>query len=192
MRKGKRFRKTKKTAMLLVSLIMVLTVAVGGSLAYLVTKTDPVENSFTVEQIPIKVEETFNGKKKEDVKIKHLGGENGRDAYVRAAIVVNWVDSSGNVCAQAPKEGVDYEIQMGKDWKKVDGYWYYNDKLEAKAATTNLIETCRQKALNSGYQLSVEILAQSIQADGVRTDSNQTVTPIEEAWGRTAASFGIN
>ena len=185
MRKGKRYRKTKKPAMLLVSLIMVLTVAVGGSLAYLVTKTDPVENTFTVEQVPITVDESFSGSTKSDVKIKHKGdSETGRDAYVRAAVVVNWVDGEGNVYNQKPVKGTDYTLEMNNDsWAEKKGYWYYLKPLAPGKETAALVKEC--KDLNTapdGYQLSVEILAQSIQADGVDPDGN---APVKLAWGVT-------
>lgn len=44
---SKRKRRINKTGTLLLSLLLVVTMAVGGTVAYLITKTPDVKNSFT-------------------------------------------------------------------------------------------------------------------------------------------------
>lgn len=193
MYRGKRYKRTnKKPILLLVSMILVLTVAVGGSLAYLVTQTGIVQNSFTVQQVPIEINETFNGKEKSNVTIKNISdedggtGDPGTDAYIRAAVVANWVDKEGNVYGQAPEFEEDYVFKTpSKMWiLSDDGYYYYKEAVEAGESTEVLMDTCiSRKDAPVGYTLSVEILAQSIQANG----PDGTESAIYKAWGASAA-----
>ena len=53
---------TAKLTVLLVSLALVLCVAVGGTLAWLVTKSEPVVNTFTYGDINIALQETDTNK----------------------------------------------------------------------------------------------------------------------------------
>ena len=50
----------KKIVALVLVCVLVFGIAVGGTLAWLVTKTNPVVNTFTVGDINIKLEETTN------------------------------------------------------------------------------------------------------------------------------------
>lgn len=49
---------SKKAVVLLLAVVLVFGCAVGGTVAWLVTSTDPVENTFTFGNIDIKLEET--------------------------------------------------------------------------------------------------------------------------------------
>ncbi len=69
MYKGKRCKSTKNI-WLMASVVMILAVAIGGTVAYIATSAGPVENTFTLGQVPITVVETFDGDVKNDVKIK--------------------------------------------------------------------------------------------------------------------------
>ena len=62
----------KKTEILVVSLCMVLTAVVTGSLAYLKSETLPVENTFELVEVPNEVYETIKGNVKKDVYLVHL------------------------------------------------------------------------------------------------------------------------
>ena len=88
---GKRVMKTKKTVAL-VALLVLLCCTVAGTVAYLVTSTDPVTNTFTPASVTTEVEEEFDGTTKSDVQIKNTGDI---DAYIRAAIIINWADKQG-------------------------------------------------------------------------------------------------
>lgn len=48
----------KKTMLMVTSLALVLVCAIGGTLAWLTAKTDPVQNTFTTSDIEITLEET--------------------------------------------------------------------------------------------------------------------------------------
>ena len=188
---------SKRAVALLVCLVLALTAAVGGTLAHVFTKTDPVENTFTPAQVSCAVVETFENNVKEAVSIRNTGNA---DAYIRVAVVVTFKSESGNVYAQAPVPGTDYTITYLDDtgWLEgSDGFWYYcypvactDDAATAADETLTgiLIDEAvvlEGAAVPDGYYLSVEIVASAIQASpakvavqqwGVTVDENGTVT----------------
>lgn len=187
MYKGRRYRrKNKKPILLLVSVILVLTVAVGGTLAYLVTQTEDVNNTFIVQQVPIEVtgKETIKNISDED---GDSNSDPGTPAYIRAAIVANWVSFENKtldenvVYSQKP----DVYAKLGKDWVEgTDGYYYYTKVVEAGYETTSLSCSSPVTGRPDGYIFSYEIMAQSIQANGIDSEGK---TPVELAWGVEAA-----
>lgn len=161
---GKRVMKTKKPVAL-VALLVLLCCTVAGTVAYLVTSTGPVTNTFTPASVTTEVVETFANGVKSDVKIKNTGNI---DAYIRAAIIVNWADKDGNVSA-TPVEDGDYVIKYDSSntWKKIGDYWYYTKPVAADSLTEKaLIESCAPVAGKApeGYDLQVTILADGIQS----------------------------
>lgn len=180
---GKRVMKTKKPVAL-VALLVLLCCTVAGTLAYLVTSTNSVTNTFTPAHVSTAVDETFDGTTKSNVKIQNTGNI---DAYIRVAVVANWIDEDGNVYGgAAPAETTDYTISYNKaDWKLIDGYWYCKTVVQVGSETPALIESCSKTstaAVPEGYDLQVTILADGIQADGVGSNGK---TPMEDAWGVT-------
>lgn len=187
MYKGKHASETKlpkKTIILLAAFLLIFTVTAGSTLAYLVVSTPSVENIFLPTSLSGEVkEDPFDKVTKKDVYVDVQGDV---DAYVRAAIVVTWKNSTtGAVHITKPVEGTDYTIEYGTGWteKKADGFYYYTSKVNAGGQTTNLIDTCvvNEAAPAEGYTLSVEILTQGIQAEPAQA--------VVDAWGATAAGY---
>ena len=181
MKHGKReMPRNKKGLTALVALVLIFCCAVGGTLAWLTTKTDPVTNTFTPAHVTTAIYENgeekngagFIGEAKTDVKVKNTGNT---DAYIRAAIIFNWADASGNVYGKAVTAD-DYTIVINKtDWTKgADGFYYYNSSVEPGVLTSNLIESCtpQDEKAPEGYALQVTILADGIQAKGITGATN--------------------
>ncbi len=177
---GKRVMKTKKPVAL-VALLLLLCCTVAGTLAYLVDSTDPVTNTFTPAHVSTEVNEDFDGITKRNVTIKNTGDI---DAYIRAAIIINWADKQGNISA-TPVNDSDYEMTLGSGWVKIGDYYYCKTTTVHGASTAPLIISCAKTpsaAVPDGYDLQVTILADGIQADGVGSNGK---TPMEDAWGVT-------
>lgn len=161
----------RKSFLMLFSLVLILVFAVGGTIAYIVTNTGNVENTFTPGQVACEVLEQTNNGVKSDVKIKNTGNT---DAYIRAAIVVTWKDENGNISATQPRRGdssddMDYTMNLGlDDWfLGADGYYYYKSPVVPDGNTGILITNCQvsgKAEIPDGYYLSVEILADAIQS----------------------------
>ena len=170
----------KRSGILLAAVIVLLAGAVGGTWAFLVAQSEPVQNNFTYAHVRCTIDEEFDGTTKSDVQIQNTGDI---PAYIRARIVVTWKDASGNVSA-VPVKDSDYTMTMGTGWTKgTDGYWYCNTAVDAGGETPVLITKCEKKGnAPKDYNLSVEILA-----DAIQSEPESAVT---EAWGYnpTAAS----
>lgn len=174
-------RKLNKWAVvLLVCLVAFATASAGVTLAYLFTATDPVENTFTPARVSCHVVESFADNVKQNVRIQNTGNTN---AYIRAAIVVTWKNSNGEVYAATPQKDTDYSIALNLEdgWAEgKDGFYYYNQKVapvtecghEADSSCENcctgvLIASCslaNGAAIPNDYHLSVEIVASAIQS----------------------------
>lgn len=153
---------------MLVSLIALLVVFVGTTIAYLFMRTDSITNTFTPTSTSITIVEKNEGGVKNNVTVKNTGEIK---AYIRATVVVTWKDESGNVYGTKPEENTDYTwtIPNNNNWVKgSDGFYYYKEPVDPNASTDVLLTACKLKEgvePPDGYNLSVEILAQAIQAE---------------------------
>lgn len=159
-------RRNKKAWLLLIAVAAMLLAVVGGTVAYLVTRTNPKVNTFTPSKVACLVEETFKNNVKSNVQVKNTGDT---AAYLRAAVLVTWQDASGNVLGTAPVAGQDYSITMpaSDKWAQAnDGFWYYSEAVAPGAYTEALIGECKplKAAPQAGYTLHVEIVASAIQS----------------------------
>lgn len=165
-----------RTVMVALALVLVLGLAIGGTIAYLVTNTGSIANTFTPAKVTTSVEEEFKNNVKNNVTIKNTGDT---DAYIRAMVVVTWQDKDGNVYATAPAADTDYTVTWTMaDWvKSDDGYYYYTKKVAPANLTDVLLTGCQpvEAAPAEGYHLVVEILAEGIQAE--------PASAVGEAWG---------
>jgi len=190
--------KINKKTMLLLSLMVILLVGVGSTVAFLIAHADAVVNTFTPSAVTCEVlEDPFNGVTKTNVKVQNTSEIN---AYIRAEIVVNWKNDAGEVYGAEPKAGADYSIDVPKDtgWFEKGGFYYYENAVDPKDTpddkdkTGVLINSCTPVAdrAPAGYYLSVEIIASAIQADGVSDGQGEPGLVKDEpavtnAWGVT-------
>lgn len=163
----------KRSGILLAAVIVLLAGAVGGTWAFLVAQSEPVQNNFTYAHVSCTIDEKFENGVKSDVKIQNTGDI---PAYIRARIVVTWKDASGKVSA-VPVKDSDYTMTMGTGWTKgTDDYWYCKTAVDAGEKTPVLITKCEKKGnAPKDYDLSVEILADAIQSEPANA--------VKEAWG---------
>ena len=186
-----------KKSIIIASVMLLLLVTVGTTLAYIFTETKPVENTFEPSKVSCAVVENDSDPvsggiqkidKKSNVRIKNTGDT---DAYIRVAVVVNWMNEAGTkVWATKPVEGTDgdYTItyNLSNGWfNGGDGFYYYNTPISPDKHTEELIKSA---SLNTGitapvgtdntqYYLSIEIVASAIQS------TPETV--VENQWGIT-------
>lgn len=168
----------RKSITLAILVVLLLTFAVSGTIAYITTKTDPVKNVFTPAKVDTEISEDFDKETKSRIQIVNNGNI---PVYVRVAIVGNWVDANGNIVK--PWEGtVDYDEST---WTLKDGYYYYNTAIAAQNTTddtdktTNLLKTPIKTTSNDGLTLVVTVIHQSIQTEPAQalTDANWGWTP---------------
>lgn len=150
-----------KLILLLALVVAVLMGTVGGTVAYLVTSTDPVENTFTPAEVTTEIDEEFDGKVKSNVKITNTGDI---PVYVRAKVVGNWCDAQDNIVAPWT-DNISYNET---NWKKVGEYWYHKGAVAPNASTANLFGSYSYKSAeipDGADHLVLDVLHQSIQAE---------------------------
>ena len=180
----KRVRKfNKKVATVVALCVCIALCCVAGTVAYLISRTDPLDNVFVPAKVTCEVDESFSNGVKSDVKVRNTGDVN---AYIRATVVVTFVSSDNKVYANAPIEGAHYSVVWSNNkWKKgTDGFWYYSNPVAPNSTTTNLIEEATEISTPDGYSLNIQIIATAIQSD--------PDTAVQNAWGITPVNGTIN
>jgi len=104
--------------------------------------------------------------------------------FVRVAVNGYYVkDADGKQEIVEPWDG---EITIGTDWfEGSDGFYYYKKAIAPGASTSDLLgaDITLTKG-DDGKYLVVNVLHQSIQADGMTTDENDNTVPVVTAeWG---------
>ena len=160
-------KKQKKVVSLLLSIALLLTLATGGTLAYIVTKSAMAQNQFVAGYVTSSVNN--NGT---------VTNNGNVDAYIRAAVVVNWMDGSGNVYGIKP----DYTLTVNSGWVENGGFYYYTSAVAPDATTeaAPVTVTVNGTAPSSAYSLCIQIVAEAIQAGG-DTDSGN-IPAYQDAW----------
>lgn len=175
-------KNNRKATLVVVLVAVILAASVGGTLAYLATKTDALENIFQPVKVSSAVVETMSNDKltKSDVAIQNTGDI---PAFIRAAVVITWQDDEGNVLGKLPVAGTDYTITYSTSSKwttnQNDGFYYYTEAVASGATTETLISSIVVKgpAPEAGYTLHVEVIGSAIQASGITE-----ATSYEDAW----------
>lgn len=175
-----------KALLLIASLAVLLTATVGSTAAWLVSKPAAVENDFVPGKVACQVLEKFDTESgtsvKRNVRVKNTGNT---DAYIRVLLVFTWKDKDGNIFSNKPQEGKDYQINKNlTDWIKQESdagaYFYYKKPVAPGAETVELIDSLRQTPgvtgpENGKYKLSVDILADAVQANPPEA--------VKDSWG---------
>lgn len=173
-----RYRIPVRSLILLLTLVLLIGSGIGMTVGFLSTRTEPVQNDFTYGKVSCEVLETFGKENnryiKRDVRIKNTGNTS---AYIRVLLVFTWKDEKGNVYVNKPQINEDYQINpdISNDWSTYQNSigtfsYYYKYPVAAGEETPNLIDSLRQTPgvvgpENGKYALSVEIVADAVQAE---------------------------
>ena len=174
----RRKRRSKKTGTLFLSLLLVATMVVGGTLAYLFTNTEPVENIFTPSYVSCSVTEEFNGTIKSNVNVTNTGNI---DAYIRVKLVTYRVNDEGQHIGGTASLPT---FTLGANWVLYDGYYYYTLPVAPRERPkTNLTDSMKLVGsyddADGGKQV-IEVMAEAIQS--------VPENAVKAAWG---AGFSI-
>lgn len=158
-----RKRRTSKAGAVLLSLLLISTLVIGGTLAYLVMQTPPVENSFTPSHVTCKVTEEFDGGTKSEVNVTNTGDT---EAYIRVKLVTYRVNDAGQHIggtATIP------DFTPGKNWVPYGGYYYYTlpvapgEKPAADLISSITLTGAYNDDADGGKQV-IEVMAEAIQS----------------------------
>lgn len=176
----KRHRRQKILTIVL-SLVLLAGILTAGTIAYLQQEAK-LSNTFVVGQVQAEVSEQFKNDVKSEVSIENKGNV---DAYIRAKILIYFVDRDGNPTGEVPVEGTDYTMSMGEsidsNWiKSTSEYYYYKNAVAPGQKTDLLIKECKRVENSPVYKddnrrLVVDIVGEAIQANA---------PAVQDAWGQ--------
>ena len=160
---GKTARKGRLNATI-ISVVLILVLAIGGTVAWMSTKTEPVVNTFNPSKVTCEVTEKFdkNTNVKTDVNVRNTGDI---PAFIRVKLVAYRTNTAGQHIggvAEAPS------FDFGAGWVKYGDYYYYTKPVDPGATpAANLaeaIELVKDYADADGGHQSIDVIAEAIQA----------------------------
>ena len=155
-------RRGSRKVLLVAALCLLLTLVIGGTVAYLLDVTDPVENVFMPSDVTCYVYEVFDGTTKSEVRIQNTGNI---DAFIRVVVSANYVDAAGNICAA---HDVPDLPAPGSGWKQgTNSIYYYSNEVSPGGYTAPLFGgAVTLGTAEDGCAVKMEIAASAIQAAG--------------------------
>ena len=176
--------KNWKALLTALMLVLILAVAVGGTIAWIIDETEPVKNTFAPAGVPSEVEEVIEGDTKKSVAVKNNGNI---PAFIRVAVVANWCDEEGKIIQ--PYSVPESSIIKSNGWFKVGNYYYYNAAVAPNGTTKNLLENFVEPAEKpADTHLELTIACQSIQS--VPDSTVESVWPVDASNGTLTAKSG--
>ena len=186
----RRRRISRKTGTLLLSLLLVITLAISGTVAYLITNSNPVKNNFKPSFVDCEVTEKFNGTTKSNVNVTNTGDT---EAYIRVKLVTYRVNDEGRHIggiATIPS------FEPGANWVKYESngevYYYYTLPVTPNNKTaSDLISSINLTGFyddaDGGKQV-IEVMAEAIQSGPANAVGDSWGVSISE--GRVTAYNG--
>ena len=158
----------KKSLALLISITLLLTFTVSGTVAFLVDGSGSVVNTFTPGTVDTTIDEITEGNVKQAIEIKNVGTV---DVYVRVALIANYLDSNGNIVNPATIS----DFQPPASWIQIGDYYYYTKLLKPNETTDDLLTNSITLGEDAyGNDMQIVVIHQSIQA--------QPDTTVESVW----------
>lgn len=153
-----------RMATVVLSLVLLLALAVGGTVAWLNARTPKVTNTFTPAHVTCEVEEAFDTTTgvKTDVNVKNTSDI---DVYIRVKLVTYRTNDAGQHIggtAELPA------FTLGENWVEKDGYYYYTlpvapDKTPAANLADSMTLTASYDDADGGKQ-AIDVMAEAIQS----------------------------
>lgn len=177
---GKALRTGRLTTMV-ISTVLLLALAIGGTLAWLSTKDAPIQNKFLPTNVTCKVTESFDGSSgvKSNVNVKNTGTIN---AFIRVKLVTYRTnDQRQHIGGTASLP----TFTLGENWVLHDGYYYYTLPVapgdSPKTSLTDSMRLVDSYLDTDGGKQAIDVMAEAIQS--------VPEAAVKAAWG---AGFSIN
>lgn len=176
----KTYHKGRLSAMVIATAVL-LALAIGGTVAWLSTKDEPITNTFTPSHVTCEVTENFNGTVKSNVNVKNTGDT---EAYIRVKLVTYRTNDDGQHIggtAEIPA------FTPGTGWVPYGGYYYYTKPVAPNGSPENALIssitlTGSYNDADGGHQ-AIDVMAEAIQS--------QPAKAVGEAWGVTISQGSV-
>ena len=179
------FNKLKKLTTLQISLLLIVLMTVGGTVAYLAATPKAVENTFNPSSVDVEIEEEFDGTEKTNINVTNTGDI---DVYVRVKLVTYRVMESDGKDERIGGTATSPAFTLGTDWVQgSDGFYYYT-KLVApgqspSAPLADSITLVTYTDADGGRQ-AIDVIAEAIQPQPKSADNAEPDT-YDKAWAVT-------
>lgn len=169
----------RRAALAALALALCLAGVAGGTLAWLLDRTETIQNSFQPSHVDCEVvEDSFAGLVKTGVTVKNTSDI---EAYIRVRLVTYRVNAEGQTIGG---EAAVPAFTPGAGWVKSGEYYYYTKPVAPGAEITpDLMDTMTLADYGGGEKQALEILAEAIQSEPARAAG--------EAWGVTIAENSV-
>ena len=174
---------------------LVLLIAVGGTVAYLSTRTNVKDNQFAFHPAGLEIVEDFDGWDAKQVLVKNTSKT--VPGAARVMLLPRVEDADGNMVSvdvgamAAPASGSttftmgDFTFHLAEDWADnwfwQDGFFYCRTVLEPEGLSPLLLEKVEftgddaAKSKYAGMKIKVDVLAGILQAEGGAAQSEWNV-----------------
>ena len=151
-----------KAHVMVAAIVLMLGLIIGGTVAWLIDVTDPVQNVFMPTDVTCYVYEEISGNQKTAIRIQNTGSI---DAYIRVAVALNYVNADGHICAAHNAPALP---APGSGWTQgANGIYYYSNEVSPGGYTAPLFGgAVTLDSAGDGCVLQMEIIADAIQAAG--------------------------
>lgn len=177
----KTLRAGRVTAIVMAT-VLLLALAIGGTVAWLSTKSATITNTFLPSKVACEVTEIFDKTTgvKTDVNVENTGDT---QAFIRVKLVTYRTNDAGDHIggkAEIPS------FTRGENWVKYDGYYYYTLPVAAGGKpATNLADsmtlTQTYQDADGGHQ-AIDVMAEAIQS--------VPQAAVKAAWGQNFSIDG--
>lgn len=174
----------KKKIVIISTMLLVVFIIAGGSMAWFLSKPSEAVNQFEMGTVKVKVvEEGFTDISEavvttydKNVQVKSLGS---KKTYVRVKLVPEWSEPS------LPVSNVVLNLSTNGNWtaKQADGYYYFKYYLTENQITSLLLDSVTFTELGPEYQ--GETFTLKVVAEGVQI----THEAWKDVWGLTNLPF---
>lgn len=174
-------RRSKARIVLLLCCVAVAgLLGVQGTISWLTTKTESVQNTFTPASVNCTVHESFDGTDKSDIRVENTGNTT---AYVRVRLLTYRVNATGDRIGGTAE--IPTDLKLGTDWFKYNDCYYYRLPVEPGAVTPTALFTSAitlKEVYNDadGGKQVIEVLAEAVQSAPAQA--------VNDAWGLTVNS----
>jgi len=180
--RNKKNNRIKKLLITALTLAMILGLAVGATVAFVLTNTEELENTFVPGKVQVTVQLTPSNSTGTLSSAVVANDKSNIPVYIRVAVVTNWAHQNGGVCgAEHTQQLPTIPLNTAEGWVKgTDGYYYYTKPVPVGQATENLLNAAISlPTATDGCKAQVYVLATAIQAQGTNGEN----LAIRDAWG---------
>lgn len=168
--------KLRKPVKLVISLLILVFISVGGTVAYLTSKSS-VTNQFSVAKVDTEVNEDFDGTRKSNITATNTGDV---PAFIRIKLVTYRINENGDhIGGKAEVDKSNFNIDLNY-WVEVNDCYYYRYPVDPHVTInptltgTGYIKLKQYDDADGGKQV-IEVIAEAIQASPAQA--------VSDAWG---------